>query len=70
MKTRWSLRKYKAATRAVTPVPKIAGKGAGLSGLKAAAMRRTPVTARNAEPNNCQVRTPKLATWQRNSTTE
>jgi hypothetical protein len=43
----------------------MAGRGAGLSGLKAAAIKRTPVTARKADPRSCHVKVPKEVTkWE------
>ncbi len=62
MCARWNRNKIAAPTRLNTPTPKMAGKGAGLSGLKAAAMRSTPITATRAEPASCQVSVPKDST--------
>ncbi len=45
----------------IPPDPAIAGKGAGLSGLKEAATSRMPVIAVSAEARSCQVGVPGMS---------
>lgn len=48
----------------MTPLPTMAGNGAGLEGLKAPAIRRMPVMAVSADANSCQVGVPSISSPQ------